>query len=426
MDRKANVQWNNHVKDEAGFNMKQSDNMKQSEKIAALKKRFIEIYGGDGGDLRAFAAPGRVNLIGEHIDYCGGYVFPAAISLDTTVIVRKRDDRLLRLAATDLPDRVAVSLDRLEEGKALRWGNYQLGVADELQKAGYMLTGADLLYHDMVPLGSGLSSSAAIQLATAITLATIGKESHGGNRQIDRIELAVISQRAEHNFVGVKCGIMDQFSSAMGKKDHALLLNCGTLGYQYTPLKLDGYRIVLANTKKKRGLGESKYNERVREIGEGFAALKKFLPEKKNLCDITVKEFEKYKGELADPTISKRVEHAIYENERVLKSFEALQRNDLKTFSRLLKEAHASIRDLYEVTGFELDTMVEEALKAEGCIGARMTGAGFGGCTVNIVKEESVDRFIAEVGEAYTRKTGIVPAFYVCEIGDGAREIVNG
>ncbi|MCX7710021.1 MAG: galactokinase [Clostridia bacterium] len=395
-----------------------------SEKIAGLKKKFIEIYGGEEADLRVFASPGRVNLIGEHIDYCGGYVFPAAITLDSTVIARKRTDRTIRLAATDLPDRVAASLDHLEDGKSLKWGNYQLGVADELQKAGYKLTGVDMLFHDTVPLGSGLSSSAAIQLATAITLVTLGNEEHKISIPIDNVQLAVISQRAEHNFIGVKCGIMDQFASAMGRKDQAMLLDCGTLNYKYTPLKLDGYRIVLANTKKKRGLGESKYNERVSETSEGLAILKQFLPEKVHLCDVTIEEFEKYKEKIIDPIIRKRVEHVVYENARVLKSFDALQSNDLKTFAVLLKEAHASIRDLYEVTGFELDTMVEEALKVEGCIGARMTGAGFGGCTVNIVKEANVEDFIKIVGEKYSQKTGLTPEFYVCDIGEGSREII--
>lgn len=395
-----------------------------SDKIAELKKKFIEIYGGDEDGLRVFASPGRVNLIGEHIDYCGGYVFPAAITLDSTVIARKRPDRTLRLAATDLPDRVVASLDKLEEGKSLKWGNYQLGVADELQKAGYKLVGADMLFHDTVPLGSGLSSSAAIQLAMAITLVALGNEENGIAAPVDKVQLAVISQRAEHNYVGVKCGIMDQFASAMGKKDHAMLLDCGTLNYKYTPLKLEGHKIVLANTKKKRGLGESKYNERVQETGEGLSVLKQFLPDKVHLCDVTIEEYEMYKDKITNPEVRKRVEHVVYENARVLKSFEALQNNDLTAFAALLKEAHASIRDLYEVTGFELDTMVEEALKAEGCVGARMTGAGFGGCTVNIVKEESVDAFIKTVGENYKSKTGITPEFYVSDIGDGAREII--
>jgi galactokinase len=210
----------------------------------------------------------------------------------------------------------------------------------------------------------------------------------------------------------------------MGKKDNAILLDCGTLKYKYAPLKISGYKIVLGNTKKKRSLAESKYNERRHETDTGLSILKKFLPEKRNLCDITVEEFEKYKLEIKDEVVRKRVEHVINENARVLKSFDALEKGDLKAFGKLLKEGNDSISRLYEVTGFELDTMVAEALKVEGVIGARMTGAGFGGCTVNIVKEENVDKFIQQVGENYKNKTGLTPEFYVSEIGDGAREIV--
>lgn len=389
-----------------------------------LKKKFCEIYGGSAEGLRVFSGPGRVNLIGEHIDYCGGYVFPAALSLDSTVIARINTTNTLRIAATDLPDRVEVGLDELEKARSLRWGNYQAGVAFMLQKAGYKLTGVDMLFHDTVPLGSGLSSSAAIELATAVTLVTLGNEVHGVAKPLNMVELAVLGQKTENEFCGVSCGIMDQFASAMGKKDHAILLDCATLRYEYLPLKLDGYKIVLGNTKKKRSLGESKYNERVTECAEGLRILQKYLPEKKNLCEITREEFEKYKDSIEDPIIRKRVTHVIYENDRVLKAVEALKRNDIKELGRLLVEANDSIRDLYEVTGKELDTMTSEAMKVEGVIGARMTGAGFGGCTVNIVPEDKVQLFIDQVGRNYKEQTGITPEFYVSEIGDGAREIV--
>ncbi len=389
-----------------------------------LKKKFCEIYGGSTEGLRVFSGPGRVNLIGEHIDYCGGYVFPAALSLDSTVIARINNTNTLRLAATDLPDRVEVKLDELEKARSLRWGNYQAGVAYMLQMAGYKLTGVDMLFHDTVPLGSGLSSSAAIELATAVTLVTLGNEVHGVTKPLNMVELAVLGQKTENEFCGVSCGIMDQFASAMGKKDHAILLDCATLRYEYLPLKLDGYKIVLGNTKKKRALGESKYNERVSECAEGLRILKKYLPDKRNLCEITREEFEKYADSIEDQTIRKRVTHVIYENDRVLKAVEALKRNDIKELGRLLVEANDSIRDLYEVTGKELDTMTAEAMKVEGVIGARMTGAGFGGCTVNIVPEDKVQLFIEQVGKNYKEQTGITPEFYVSEIGDGAREII--
>ncbi len=388
-----------------------------------LKKKFCEIYGGNEEDLRIFSGPGRVNLIGEHIDYCGGFVFPAALSLDSTVIARVNNDNTLRLAATDLPDRVEVKMVELESAKNLKWGNYQAGVAYVLQNAGYKLVGVDMLFHDTVPLGSGLSSSAAIELATAVTLVTLGNEAYGITKPLDMVEMAVLGQKVENEFCGVSCGIMDQFASAMGKKDHAILLDCGTLKYQYLPLRLEGYKIVLGNTKKKRALGESKYNERVEECAEGLKVLQQYLPNKKNLCDITISEFERYKARIENEVIRKRVTHVICENDRVLRAAEALKKNDLIELGRLLVEANASIRDLYEVTGKELDTMTAEAMKVEGVIGARMTGAGFGGCTVNIVPEDKVDLFIQQVGHNYKEKTGITPEFYVSEISDGAREI---
>lgn len=388
-----------------------------------LKERFCEIYGGGTEDLRVFSGPGRVNLIGEHIDYCGGYVFPAALSLDSTVIARANKDNILRLAATDLQDRVGVKLNDLESAKNLRWGDYQAGVAYMLQNAGYKLVGVDMLFHDTVPLGSGLSSSAAIELVTAVTLTTLGNEAHSIDKPIDLVEMAVLGQKTENEFCGVSCGIMDQFASAMGKKDHAILLDCATLKYEYLPLKLEGYKIVLGNTKKKRSLGESKYNERVAECAEGLKILQQYLSGKNNLCAITTEEFEQHKDKIENEVVRKRVTHVIYENDRVLKAVEALKNNDIKELGRLLVEANGSIRDLYEVTGRELDTMTAEAMKVEGVIGARMTGAGFGGCTVNIVPEGKVQLFIEQVGKNYKEKTGITPEFYISEIGDGAREI---
>jgi galactokinase len=394
------------------------------QKIVRLKEAFIARYHGKTTDLRVFAAPGRVNLIGEHIDYCGGFVFPAALTQDTMVIARRRADRLLCFGATDLPDRVQVSLDELEKGKQLRWGQYQLGVADELQKAGYPLCGADMLYHVSVPFGAGLSSSAAIELATAIALATLGQESAGSGQELDRTHLAVIAQLAEHRYVGVNCGIMDQFTSAMGKKGHALLLDCATLAYQYAPLDLGEYCLVLANTMKKHSLGETKYNVRVQETSAGFAILKRCFPDRNYLCDISGEELANCEDQIADPVILRRVKHVILENERVKLAYQALSSHNLAAFAVLLNQAQASIRDLYEVTGFELDTMVAEACAAQGCIAARMTGAGFGGCTVNLVHADWVSAFIRRTGENYRQKTGLQPEFYICEAGDGAREII--
>ncbi len=391
--------------------------------ITELKKRFIDIYGGSEQGIRVFTSPGRVNLIGEHTDYNGGYVFPAALTLSSTVIARPRTDRMMNLIATDLGIQVQGSLDRLEEYKSLKWGNYQLGVADELQKAGYKLTGCDLLYHDTVPLGAGLSSSAAIEVATAIMLVSLGNTFHGIEQPVDMIKMALISQKAENSYVGVNCGIMDQFASAMGKAGHAIFLNCRDLSYKHVPLNLKGYKIVVANTNKKRGLADSKYNERRGQCEAAFEILSKFLPGASCLGEISMEDFSRFKHEIKDEAVRKRAEHIIAEDDRVLKSVEALNNNDIELFGQYMTASHDSLRDLYEVTGNELDALVEEALKVDGVAGSRMTGAGFGGCTVSIVREEAVDVFIDKVGKGYTARTGLVPSFYVSEVGDGGREI---
>lgn len=391
--------------------------------ISELKEKFLEVYHGTEDGIRVFSSPGRVNLIGEHTDYNGGYVFPAALTLSSTVIARPRSDRKMNLIATDLGVLVEGSLDTLDEYKNIKWGNYQFGVADELQKAGYKLTGCDLLYYDTIPLGAGLSSSAGIEVVTAITLVSLGNTAFGINKPINMIDMALIGQKAENNYVGVNCGIMDQFASAMGKTDHAIFLNCKDLSYKHVPLNLKGYKIVIANTNKKRGLGESKYNERRSQCEEAFEILKGFIPEASCLGDISMESFNKYKHEIKNDIIRNRAEHVIAEDDRVLKSIDALMNDDIALFGQYMNASHDSLRDLYEVTGKELDTLVEEARKIDGVAGSRMTGAGFGGCTVSIVKDEAVDTFIDRVGKEYTRKTGLVPSFYVSEIGDGGREI---
>ncbi len=391
--------------------------------LVELKKRFINIYQGDEAGIRVFTSPGRVNLIGEHTDYNGGYVFPAALTLSSTIIARPRNDRMINLVATDLGIQVQGSLDRLEEYKDLKWGNYQLGVADELQKAGYRLTGCDLLYHDTVPLGAGLSSSAAIEVATAVALVSLGSFAFGIEQPVDMVQMALICQKAENNYAGVNCGIMDQFASAMGKAGHAISLNCKDLSYMYVPLDLSGYRIVIANTNKKRGLADSKYNERRSQCEAAYEVLNKFLPKASCLGDISMDDFNRFKYEIKDPVVRKRAEHVIAENDRVLRSVEALNNGDIELFGKYMIASHDSLRDLYEVTGPELDALVEEALKIDGVAGSRMTGAGFGGCTVSIVTEDVVDRFIEEVGKGYTARTGLVASFYVSEIGDGGREL---
>ncbi len=386
--------------------------------IQELKKQFIETFGGTEDGLRVFASPGRVNLIGEHTDYNGGYVFPAALTFCTTVIARKREDGVIRIKATDLPDLVEGSLDTLDNFRDLKWGNYQFGVFVELKKAGYNITGADMLFHDTTPHGAGLSSSAAIEVSSAIAMASLG-----GATNIDSIEMAKLSQKAEHNYVGVKCGIMDQFASAMGKKNHAIFLDCKTLDYQLVPIELDGYKLVLSNTNKKHSLGASKYNERRGECEAGFEILKQHLPEITCLGDVTPEMYEPLAQYITDEVVERRVRHVIEEDARVKKSIEVLTAGDLKSFGELMTASHNSLRDLYEVTCPELDLLAAEALKIDGVLGSRMTGAGFGGCTVTLIKSEMVDTFIETIGKKYLDTIGYEASFYITEIGDGGREL---
>ena len=395
----------------------------QNFTIEELKQQFIDIYGGSKDDLRVFMAPGRVNLIGEHTDYNGGYVFPAALTMNTTVIARKRDDNLIHLCATDLPDRVEADITKLDSYKHLKWGNYQIGVAYELEKLGYEIVGCDMLSHGTIPYGGGLSSSASIEVSTAILFATFSNEKKGLPNDIDRIEMAKVSQRTEHTYAGVNCGIMDQFASAMGKKDHAIFLNCKNLDYSLVPLKMDGYKLVIANTNKKRGLADSKYNERRSECETAFELLKDAVPGATCLGDISAEQFAANAHLIENETVRKRAQHVIEEDDRVLRSVEALKAGDLITFGALMTQSHNSLRDLYEVTGVELDTLVEEALKIDGTIGSRMTGAGFGGCSVSLVREDAVERFIETVGKEYEKKIGYAASFYVSDIGDGGMEL---
>lgn len=385
-----------------------------------LKKQFLEVFGGTDEGLRVFSSPGRVNLIGEHTDYNGGYVFPAALTMATTIIARPRTDSIIRMKATDLDGVVEGDLNTIDKYKDLKWGNYQFGIFDELKKAGYNICGADMLFHDTTPHGGGLSSSAAIEVSAAIAMASLG-----GAKDIDNIEMAKISQAAEHNYIGVNCGIMDQFASAMGKANHVIFLDCKTLDYQLVPMNLGGCKLVISNTNKKRSLADSKYNERRAECEAGLEMLKAALPDKNCLGEISMQEYEESKHLITDETVNNRVRHVISEDDRVLRSVEVLKQGDLSAFGKLMNASHESLRDLYEVSCTELDTLVESAQKLDCVLGSRMTGAGFGGCTVSLVKEDGVDEFIEKVGAEYLEKVGYAASFYISEIGDGGREIVN-
>ncbi|WP_062108912.1 galactokinase [Bacillus niameyensis] len=387
------------------------------ENLQKLINQFKEIFGSDDG-IRAFFAPGRVNLIGEHTDYNGGHVFPCALDVGTTAIAKKRNDRKLRFYSMNFSEKgvIEVDLDGIEYKKSDDWANYPKGVIDVFQKANYKMdSGLDVLYFGDIPNGAGLSSSASIELATGVML------NHLFEFNIEQIEIVKLAQKAENEFIGVKCGIMDQFASGMGKKDHAVLLDCQTLEYTYTPFQLEDYALVIANTNKSRGLADSKYNERRAECERALEQLQKEL-DIDSLGDLIVDDIEKYKYLIENETDRKRAKHAVSENSRTLTAVDMLNKGDLDAFGRLMSASHLSLRDDYEVTGKELDALVEAAW-AEEALGARMTGAGFGGCTVNLVKKDRLDSFIESVGKRYEAATGLKADFYVVKIGDGAREI---
>ena len=384
-----------------------------------LVKKFQELFG-EGGDIRFYFSPGRVNLIGEHTDYNGGHVFPCALTIGTYGVARKRADRKIRLYSENFSKMgvIETSLDDLVYRDSAGWTNYPKGIVWTFQEKGYPVEkGFDMLMYGNIPNGSGLSSSASVELLMGIILKDLF-----GYEDLTMINLALIGQYGENNFNGMNCGIMDQFAIAMGKKDHAIFLDTQNLQYEYAPIRMDGYKIVIAASNKKRRLTDSKYNERRAECEE---ALKDIQSVRKiqALGELTEEEFEQVKDAVKDPVCRKRAKHAVYENQRTIQAVKALKNNDLETFGKLMNESHVSLRDDYEVTGKELDTLVEAAWKQDGVIGSRMTGAGFGGCTVSIVKEEAVDAFIKNVGEIYEKEIGYEADFYVVEIGDGTRRI---
>ncbi|MCP3028045.1 galactokinase [Halobacillus sp. A5] len=374
-----------------------------------------------GNEPHTFFAPGRVNLIGEHTDYNGGHVFPCALSVGTYALARKREDQKIRLYSLNFPETNVIEVDKqkLSYDDKQKWSNYPLGVTEIFKKAGHDIdSGFEIVFYGNIPNGAGLSSSASIEVLTAVILKKLFSIS------IDMMDIIKLSQRAENEFVGVNCGIMDQFSIAAGKKDHAILLNCDTLEYLQIPLKMDGLRLVIANTNKKRGLTDSKYNERRSECEEALKILKEEL-NIEALCDLTNDQYEEHKHLIKNPVIKKRAKHAVYENNRTIAAVELLNQGDMESFGLLMNESHRSLRDDYEVTGKELDALVEAAWR-ERAVGSRMTGAGFGGCTVSIVEEGQVDSFIKKVGNHYTSKTGLEAEFYSVEAGDGAKILKEG
>ncbi|MFD7525924.1 galactokinase [Paenibacillus chitinolyticus] len=383
-----------------------------------LKTQFIELYGGTDKDITVFHAPGRVNLIGEHTDYNGGYVFPAALTFGTTLLLRKNKEGLLRMASTNFAHKGSCSLDDIVYREEDDWMNYPKGVVAKLQQRGQgPRSGYDMLYHGEIPNGAGLSSSASIEVVTGYGLL----EAEG--YPADRVELALLAQKAENEFMGVNCGIMDQFAVANGRKDHAILLMCDTLAYELVPFQSGSYKLVIGNTNKRRGLVDSAYNERRSQCEQAVRDLQTRFPDLTLLGQISLEQFEANKDVIKDDTVRRRAQHVVEEIDRVLKSIDVLKANDLEAFGRLMTGSHESLRDLYEVTCRELDVMVETALSVPGVLGSRMTGAGFGGCTVSLVHEDSIEAFRDKVGSIYKEQTGLTGDFYVCSIGDGVNRV---
>ena len=377
--------------------------------------KFKELFG-DEGEIGVYFAPGRVNMIGEHTDYNGGHVFPCALTIGTYGVARKRNDKKLRFYSMNFEQLGVLesSVENLKPEKEADWTNYPKGVMWAFGEKGMKVEqGMDLVLFGNIPNGSGLSSSASVEVVTGVALRDLF-----GYDDISMIDIALFGQYSENNFNGVNCGIMDQFAIAMGKAGHAIFLDTATLKYEYAPIKLENAKIVISCSNKKRGLGDSKYNERRSECEKALAELQKVVSIDA-LGDLTEVQFEEHKDAIKEEVCVRRAKHAVYENQRTIKAVEALKNNDVALFGKLMNESHVSLRDDYEVTGIELDTLVEEAWKIDGVIGSRMTGAGFGGCTVSIVKDEAVDTFIKEVGAAYEKKIGYAADFYVVEIGDG-------
>lgn len=389
-------------------------------KAIELKRKFIEIFGATQSP-RLFAAPGRVNLIGEHTDYNGGHVFPCALSFNTYAAAAKRTDGKVRLFSLNFEQTgmIETDLTRVAYDKKQDWANYPLGVLSVLLKREYPVrTGFDMLFWGNIPRGAGLSSSASIELVTAAALNALF------DLRIPTFELTKIGQEAENKFVGMNCGIMDQFASGMGKANRAILLDCNTLNYEYVPLDLKGLSILLCNTNKPHNLIESKYNERRAQSEHALKELQTRL-NIGALGELTEEEFEKNAHLIKDPTERKRARHAVYENRRALKAAQKLKQGDLEAFGKLMNASHVSLRDDYEVTGKELDAMAEAAWKQPGVLGARMTGGGFGGCVVALVKNENLEDFQKNTGAAYQAATGYKPDFYVASAANGARELTD-
>jgi galactokinase len=381
-----------------------------------LMQKFIEKFG-EGGDIRSYFAPGRVNLIGEHTDYNGGHVFPCALTIGTYGLARLRDDDKIRFYSMNFESCgiIETSLGDLVPSQEAGWTNYPKGVMWAFEKRGLKLTsGVDFMINGNIPNGSGLSSSASLEVLTGVMLRDLF-----GFEELTNQDLALIGQYSENNFNGMNCGIMDQFASAMGKKDCAIFLDTSTLEFEYAPVKLPDAKIVITNSKVKHSLVGSAYNDRRNECEQALKDLQSKL-DIKALGELTEEEFEANKSLIKDPVCQKRAKHAVYENQRTIRAVAALKKNEIEEFGRLMNASHVSLRDDYEVSCEEIDVLVDLAWQIPGVLGSRITGGGFGGCTVSIVKNDAVDTFLKEVGDKYQEKVGHEAEFYVVDIGDGA------
>ncbi len=382
-------------------------------------QKFKEIYGSDG-EYRTYFAPGRVNLIGEHTDYNGGHVFPCALTLGTYAVVRDRGDRKLRFYSMNFSSLGVIEsdLDNLVPRKSASWTNYPKGVMWAFEKRGYKLShGLDILINGDIPNGSGLSSSASLETLTGLIL----KDTFAFDT-VTMTDIALIGQDSENNFNGCNCGIMDQFASAMGKKDHAIFLDTNTLNYEYAPVKLPDAKIIITNSKVKHSLVDSAYNDRRNECETALKELQAAV-DIQTLGDLTEEEYEAHKDAVKDPVRQKRAKHAVYENQRTILAVEALKNNQIELFGKLMNASHESLKNDYEVSCEEIDILVDLAQAMPGVLGSRITGGGFGGCTVSIVKNDAIDDFISSIGKAYLEKVGHSAEFYVVDIGDGAHKL---
>ncbi|MFH1824009.1 MAG: galactokinase [Candidatus Firestonebacteria bacterium] len=380
-----------------------------------ILKKFKELFP-RSENPRIFAGPGRVNIIGGHTDYNSGLVLPTAVDREILMVAQNRNDNLLKMFSIDYNEGCEVSLNELQFNDKKKWANYLLGVFYFLKEMGFKINGVNLVFGGDIPQGGGMSSSAALEVGTAYTVRALQ------GLDLSGVDLIKVSQKAENKFVGVMCGIMDQFASTMSKKDHLIFLDCADLSFELIPIKFSDIKFVVCDTKKERTLAGSEYNKRRQQCGEAVEILKKFIPGIRVLRDVSIDDFERYKDKLPHP-LNKRANHIIYEIDRVRKVADALKQNNIDYIGRLQQESQKSMRDLFEISCNELDVMVELADSVKGVYGTRIIGGGFGGCTISLVKAESIENFKSKILSEYPKKIGKISEIWVCESSDGAREI---